>query len=569
MENNKTERRINIIKEALKTESSGVLFAGMTDKQRAQLSSVFKVSEDEIVGYYEDIMNLGKTLLASVRGKFSNQGLLFLKDAFVYRKKAIDGITKVYYDDILLVEKGSFGTKVDYNFKGKTASIFLSGIAYSDSQKVIPDLLIRLKELSSAKVTSGQRVKKSEVKRETKREEKQDNIDKWNEHIRECVKKNRIAQIQHLDDYLQFPSFSLKNKIVMSKVVCNEYEMDGETKKSILINLYDKFGDRPKMTLPIDGLEMARVVFKIVPFFIEGWLGSINWNHGSNYDCDDTYNGKTYFFADNKEDYDSSIKTEEDVFIRKDEIQYLPDRALLYLADVVNIWRDENLSEVVGDYDLWKKKREFLLEYEDIVFTELDKRGLCERDNSEDDFYTENSSNQFANYGEQGEKDVEYALKWLPKEYIKIERSVAEGIRLFDPVVSDESQEIDHIVIGPNGVFLIETKYVKGNISIDSQGNWTRFVDGEVKGIRNPIQQTDRHHMLVKSILDGIVSDEDIHDIICLAYADSTIDGVDNSSIPVIRSDMLARFIVNCKNRKEYSEADIERILERIEKHRI
>ena len=64
MENNRIEKRINIIKENLRKESCGVLLADMTAKQKTQLCSVFNVSENEIVGYYEDIMNLGKTLLA-------------------------------------------------------------------------------------------------------------------------------------------------------------------------------------------------------------------------------------------------------------------------------------------------------------------------------------------------------------------------------------------------------------------------------------------------------------------------------------------------------------------------
>ena len=575
MENNRIEKRINIIKENLRKESCGVLLADMTAKQKTQLCSVFNVSENEIVGYYEDIMNLGKTLLANVRGKFSNQGLLFLKEAFVYRKKSIDGITRVYYDDITLVETGSFGTKVDYNFKGKTASLFLSGIAYADSNEVIPDLLIHLNKLSSAKVTSAQRVKQSEVKKETKREERQDNIDKWNAHIRECARKNRIAQIKHLEDYMQFPSFAYS--VIMAKMVCINREEGVETcivlysKDGIEFNCYD---------FPIEQNEIKRVLFKVIPFFTicnddnkEWWLRREEWNHGSNYDCDDSYEGKRYvmdyLFGNKQEEHDTSIKTENDVFIQKDEIQYLPNRALLYLADIIDVWQENNLAEIVGNYDLWKKKREFIISYKPPIAEEIEKRGIKRFSNINDNFDSTITDDQFINYGEQGEKDVEYALKWLPSEYKKIERTDSEGIRLLDLSVSDESQEIDHIVVGANGVFLIETKHLKGNISIDHNGNWSRVVDGEIKGIRNPIQQVDRHHTIVKSILEEMVSDKDIHDIICLSYIDSTIEGAENSPVPVVRLELLDRYIIDCESTKTYSDAETNTIISIIEEYRI
>lgn len=402
------------------------------------------------------------------------------------------------------------------------------------------------------------------AKSDAKKQEKRQNIAKWNEHIRKCASKNRIAQIQHLNDYLDFPSIAFANTIVMAKVFCEEYEMNGETKKSIRINLLDTTGDLPKMSLPVDGYEAARVLFKIVPFFLladSDWLRRFEWNHGSSYDCDDSYSGKTYFFPDGEEDYDTSIKSENDVFVQKQEIPYLSDRALLYLADIIEFWRDNNLSEFVGSYDLWGKKRDFVLSYELPVNQEIEKRGLTRYE------YEEDNDDEFINYGEQGEENVEYALKWLPKKYKTVFKGF-DGIVLRDFKVSDETQEIDHIAVGPNGVFVIETKYYKGNITIDSWGNWSREVDGEIESLKNPIQQVDRHHMIVTSILDGIVAEEDIHDIICLSYDSCTVSGVDNSPIPVVKVDVLGRCITDCNSKQTYSQSDIERIIDKIEEYR-
>ena len=315
MEYKNSQQRISIIKSALKKESSGHLYEDMTNKQRSQLCSSFKASESEIIGYYEDIMNLGKTILASASGKFVNQGILFLKDSLVYRKGILSGVVKVFYDDIKLVEKGAFGTKLHYYKNGTPTTLTLSGIAYADSNEVIPELLINLRNLSSKRSDKTA----AQEKKDNKKQEKQDNIAKWNEHIRKCAQKNRIAQIQHLDDYLTLPSFYDNDRFIMANVFCEEYEMDGENHKSIRISFYDEYGNMPKMSLPIDGLEIARVLFKIIPFRIvsdndQWWLGYISWNHGSDYDCDDSYDGKTYFFTNEQEDYDTDIKTENNVF---------------------------------------------------------------------------------------------------------------------------------------------------------------------------------------------------------------------------------------------------------------
>lgn len=403
---------------------------------------------------------------------------------------------------------------------------------------------------------------------EDKKREKQANIAKWNEHIKKCAQTNRIAQIKHLDDYLKFPSFD--SDIVMAKMFCKEYEMNGEKKKSIRISFYDKNGELPQMSLPIDGLESARVFFKIIPFRIvadnpKWWLSYIEWNHGSDYDCDDSYEGKTYLFADGQENHDTSIKTEDDVFVQKNEIQHLPNYALLYLANLIYNWKDNNYAEIVGDYISWKNKRDFLVSYEDLVFEEIYKRGImsineeCELDETD----------EFTNYGVKGEQDVEYTLKWLPNQYRRIQRTDDEGIRLQNTLVNEESQEIDHIVVAPNGVFLIETKYLKGNIIIDTNGNWSREVDGVLEGVRNPIQQIDRHYSIVSNILDGLMNKEDIHNIICLAYDTCTISGIENSPVAVVKSDLLTRHITGCKSKKIYTETEIDTIIDKIEQFRL
>ena len=426
-------------------------------------------------------------------------------------------------------------------------------------------------------------------KSQKKKEEKQRSIARFDNCVRECANQNRISQIKHIDEYFNIPVLNKLNTIVMAKICCKKFESDSyyyQTNDSYFcynVILYDTNGkmytisdkedfytpynNAEKISLPIDGRELMRVILKIIPFFIisendnisnKHWLSLQCWNYGSKYDTELKYSGKKYLFVQ-EENYDSSIKSENDIFVRKYEIPHLSDNALMYLSEIISVWENKNLSEIAGDYDLWKEKKDFILSYKYYVNEEILKRNLKP--------VTININEQNATYGEKGEESVEYALKWLPNEYKTVEKG--NGIYLRDNKISEERQEIDHITVGPNGVFVIETKYLKGNISIDSYKNWKREIDGVIEGLKNPIQQTDRHHMVIASILEGIVNESDIHDIICLAYDSCTISGIENSPIMITKSDMLCRNITNSISSKKYTKSEINEILNRISQFRI
>lgn len=147
-----------------------------------------------------------------------------------------------------------------------------------------------------------------------------------------------------------------------------------------------------------------------------------------------------------------------------------------------------------------------------------------------------------------GEMEVEYALKWLDKSYVNIEKITSEkygekAIRLYNPEYIDEKQEYDNIVIGKQGIFLIEVKNYVGKLCIDENGNWTRIKkEGDVVGEINPVQQIRRHEKLLRSIVGN---DVPIINVICMANAKIVLEGVENSIIPVIKSDMLVEYIEN------------------------
>ena len=88
--------------------------------------------------------------------------------------------------------------------------------------------------------------------------------------------------------------------------------------------------------------------------------------------------------------------------------------------------------------------------------------------------------------GKLGEKIVGLNLKKLPDEY-----------RIFNDVYIQEngfSTQIDHLVISPYGIFVIETKNYKGDIyGGENAEEWTQNIWGHKYSLRNPIRQNQGH----------------------------------------------------------------------------
>ncbi len=150
--------------------------------------------------------------------------------------------------------------------------------------------------------------------------------------------------------------------------------------------------------------------------------------------------------------------------------------------------------------------------------------------------------------GEIGEREVDYTLKWLDKSYTIVPKKFSRKydrnvIVIFNPDFIEEEQEYDHIVIGKQGVFFIETKNYSGELVIDSSGNWIRIrKDGTREGERNPIQQFRQHEKLLKSVLHD---DIPVIGLLCMSHPKIIINGIENCVIPIVKSDLLTEFIEN------------------------
>lgn len=100
--------------------------------------------------------------------------------------------------------------------------------------------------------------------------------------------------------------------------------------------------------------------------------------------------------------------------------------------------------------------------------------------------------------GKPGEECTAYLLHSLPENYKLIRNAVINH--------EGRKSEIDNIVVGNTGVFIIETKNQKGHIVGDCQErNWTQHKVGRggtpyCKDIYNPTKQVATHIYRLKSI---------------------------------------------------------------------
>lgn len=87
--------------------------------------------------------------------------------------------------------------------------------------------------------------------------------------------------------------------------------------------------------------------------------------------------------------------------------------------------------------------------------------------------------------GARGEERVSSILAHLPDTYHVFNDFVADG------------KHVDHVVAGPAGVFAVETKYWRGNVTIE---DGRILLDGRLPD-RDPLEQAKKEAQLVKTAL--------------------------------------------------------------------
>ena len=160
-----------------------------------------------------------------------------------------------------------------------------------------------------------------------------------------------------------------------------------------------------------------------------------------------------------------------------------------------------------------------------------------------------------ASRGKAGESLVEQELSKIALPHIVLnDVTFVEG-------KTEMSHQVDHILVHPYGVFVIETKNYYGTIEIDPMtGAWFKTIKGRKERIFNPLNQNKSHARIIYKYLNGKVP---VIPVVVYAKDNQPYLPDDN----VIGLSDLIPFIEAYPYSRIYSEAQMKRIQEILESH--
>ena len=155
------------------------------------------------------------------------------------------------------------------------------------------------------------------------------------------------------------------------------------------------------------------------------------------------------------------------------------------------------------------------------------------------------------NGGWQGEKQVAKLLtNTLSDDYYLIN----------DLYLREGGGDIDHIVLGPNGVFVLETKNWSGSISCNGD-EWQRAGKRNFSG--SPSRQVKRNAAKIKQIIDNSPNLRPlgiwVEGIVVLTNNHANLH-VNNSTVPILKLPQLPNHITAHRSSRSFSREQLEAI---------
>ena len=75
-----------------------------------------------------------------------------------------------------------------------------------------------------------------------------------------------------------------------------------------------------------------------------------------------------------------------------------------------------------------------------------------------------------------------------------------------------EVAQMDHLVLHPYGILIVESKSVTGSVQIKEDGQWIRWWNKQSTGMRSPMTQAQMQGMLLKDLLNTAVKQKNSFD---------------------------------------------------------
>ena len=164
--------------------------------------------------------------------------------------------------------------------------------------------------------------------------------------------------------------------------------------------------------------------------------------------------------------------------------------------------------------------------------------------------------------GVRGEEQTLQILKKLPKDFTIIT----------NPVIHNRGAvlELDFVVIGKNGVFIVETKNYRGIISgKTSKPSWKQIKHGKndkvyEKQVNNPVKQAHRQSRRMLEMFRDFDISADVYPIVYFVDSRSELKVIDDadSGVHIFNKEKnLLDFIINAKGKHTVSSSELTKII--------
>lgn len=143
--------------------------------------------------------------------------------------------------------------------------------------------------------------------------------------------------------------------------------------------------------------------------------------------------------------------------------------------------------------------------------------------------------------GIEGEVAVLQALKTLPDDYLVFNR-----VKLPDETLTNGWRELDFIVAGPTGLWVIEVKNTPGHIQVQpDERHWPLARRGcgsapNWNAMRNPIPQAQAQVDALQRWLLRHGLNQQARPMVVLAHPETALTGASESDVPVLLRDQVA-----------------------------
>ncbi|WP_281068828.1 nuclease-related domain-containing protein [Paenibacillus eucommiae] len=155
---------------------------------------------------------------------------------------------------------------------------------------------------------------------------------------------------------------------------------------------------------------------------------------------------------------------------------------------------------------------------------------------------------------DEGKKNTIEKLKYIGKEYRVLHYRNIQG--------GGGIQEFDHIVIGPNGVFHIDSRYWNGDIKFTDEG----VERSKEAYTEDPTSELHRHNFVMRELLKKSHPETDVVGLLCFTHPDCQLSG-SSSGFNTMKLDRLIYAIKSYKPKNKLNSTQVREIEKVIKKN--